>query len=270
MFASLRRAWHLTKVSFGVLRADPEILALPLMAGVVLAAVVAGGWFGVLAPLVASPSFSLLPLVAAIFGLYVAGYFVVIWFNAAVMEMATIRFNGGDPVLKDGLRRAASKSGRILQWALIAATVGLVLNILKEMARDRNSFMGQIVLSIVGTAWNVLTFFVLPIAVYRDVGPIDAIKGSGSLVKRTFGESVSAMATTGILFFLIALPGMALIYFNPGLVLFTIGILWVLAVTAVSTAINGILVAALYKYANEGTLPQLFTNQGVQANEVAW
>lgn len=269
MFESLRRGWHLTKVSFTVLRSDPEILALPLMAGALLAALWFGSYLGLLAPLLAAPTPAILPIFLAIFGLYVATYFVVIWFNAAVMEMATLRFNGGDPTIMDGLKKAAGKSHRIFQWAIIAATVGLILNILREMARDRNSFLGQILVSLIGTAWNILTFFVLPVAVYRDVGPIQAIKESGSLVKRTFGDSVGAMATTGLLFLLIGLPGGLLMYYGSGIVA-AIGIVWVLAVTAVSSAVNGILVAACYKLANEGTMPQAYQDAGIRADYVAW
>lgn len=271
MFESLRRGWALTKVSFSVLRADPEILALPLMAGVVLAAVMGAGYLGILRPMIDAPTMSVLPLILAVFGFYVVGYFLVIWFNAAVMEMATIRFNGGNPTIMDGLKKAASKSHRIFQWAIIAATVGLILNILREIARDRNSFLGQILLSIVETGWNILTFFVLPIAVYQDVGPLTAIRSSGSLMKRTFGNSVGAMAATGLLFLLLSIPGMVLIWFAGGsLVLFVVGVVWVLGVTVLSTAVNGILVAAVYKYANEGVMPSAFREQGVSGESVAW
>lgn len=268
MFESLRRGWHLTKVSFTVLRSDPEILALPAIAGVLLAALWIGSYIGLLAPLLAAPS---AVLIFAVLGLYIATYFVIIWFNAAIIEMATIRFNGGDPTIMDGLRKAGSKSHRIFQWAIIAGTVGLILNILRQIARDNNNFLGQILASIAATAWNVLTFFVVPIAVYRDVGPIDAIKQSGSLMKRTFGSSVGAMAATGLLFLLIGLPGMLLIWLGGGsLVLSTIGIVWILAVTALSTAVNGILVAACYKLANEGVMPQAYQQAGISAESVAW
>lgn len=270
MFRSLSRGWAMTKVSFSVVRADPEILTLPLLAGVTLAGVMSLSYFGFLAPLLDSPTPSTGLLALSIFALYVVGYFIVLWFNAAVMEMATIRFNGGNPNILHGLKRSAAKSGRIFQWAIIAATVGLILNILKEMARDRHSFLGQIFASILSTAWNVLTFFVLPIAVYRDVGPISAIRQSGSLMKRTFGESVGAMFTTGLLFFLLSLPGIALAYYATSIVLLVVGFLWILAVAALSTAVNGILVAALYKYANEGVLPQAFREQGVTTDAVAW
>jgi hypothetical protein len=270
MFESLRRGWTMTKVSFKVLRADPEILALPLMAGVALAALIAVGIFTV-PMMLASSATSAIPLFLAILGFYIVGYFLVIWFNAAVMEMATIRFNGGNPTIMDGLKKAGSKSHRIFQWAIIAGTVGLLLTIVRQLARDRNSFIGQIVLSIIEGAWNILTFFVLPIAVYRDVGPIDAIKASGSLMKRTFGDSVGAMAATSFIFLLIGLPGLLLVWFASGfLPLLVIGVVWMLGVAALSTAVNGILVAAVYKYANEGVMPSVFQQEGVRGDAVAW
>lgn len=274
MFEDIRRAWHFTKVSFGVIRADPEILALPLFAGVVLAAVLAAGWFGVVGPILAGPIVPGMLLLLAILALYILGYFVVIWFNAAVIEMATIRFNGGDPVVMDGLRKAGSRSHRIFQWAIIAGTVGLLLDILNAIARDRQNIIGQIITSMIGTAWKVLSAFALPVAIYRDVGPIQALKGSGAMVKRTFGTSVTSIVGIGFLFSLLAAPGGILIWLTieNGLspIFAVVGVVYSLAVTALAVAINGILVAALYKFANEGTLPQVYSQAGISASDAAW
>jgi hypothetical protein len=49
-----------------------------------------------------------------------------------------------------------------------------------------------------------------------------------------------------------------------------LAVLYWIALGAVNSAIDGILVAALFKYANEGTLPQAFLDQGVRAENVAW
>lgn len=270
MFESLSRGWAMTKTSFSVLKLDKEILALPLMAAVLMVVAVVGigfGAFGIMTE--GSPAVYL-----ALFAIYVVVYSIAIFFNVAVIEMATIRFNGGDPVLKDGLRKAWSKVGRIVQWALVAATVGLIFRILRDQARD--NFIARLLLSFMEGAWNLVTFFAVPIAVYRDVGPIDAIKGSTGLVKRTFGESIAGIVSTGLVFFVLGLLGLIPIFigFLLGggfmIAMIVLAVVYWIALGAVNTAIDGILVAALYKYANEGVMPKAFQDQGVRADNVAW
>ncbi|HEX2022120.1 MAG TPA: DUF6159 family protein, partial [Candidatus Thermoplasmatota archaeon] len=202
----------MTKASFKVLSLDKEILALPLMAGVLLVAVVAGFGYGLFTTALVQSPLGLLGL----FVLYVIAYAIVIFFNAAVVEMATIRFNGGDPVIMDGLRKAWSKVNRIVQWAIVAATVGLIFAILRRIIREQDSFvtqlLGSIMVALAETAWNLATFFVVPLAIYQDMGPIDAIKGSTRRMKQTWGESITGIATTGIIFLLFGLLGLIPIY----------------------------------------------------------
>lgn len=275
MFESLSRGWAMTKASFKVLSLDKEILVLPLMSGAILAAVLGGAYFGFLGPEFESGQ----PQASAVlltFILYFFAYAVMIFFNAAVIEMATIRFNGGDPVVKDGLRKAWSKVGRVVQWALVAATVGLILSIIRQAARDRNSFLGQILAGLVETAWTVMTFFAVPIAIYQDVGPFQAIKGSVGRVKRTFGESVTGMVSTGLVFFVLGLLGLIPFYLGmitagaTSYVFFAVAIAWWVLMTAMNVAIDGILVAALYKYSTDGNLPEAYAQQGVDPQGLAW
>jgi hypothetical protein len=214
---------------------------------------------------------------ATVFVIYVAVYAVSIFFNAAVIEMATIRFNGGDPVLKDGLRKSWSRIGRILQWAVVAATVGLIFRILRDQAKD--NILARILVSFLEFGWNVAVFFVVPIAVFQDVGPFDAIKGSMGLMKRTWGESLVGVATTGFIFFLLGLLGLIPLFlafaFAPvslalAILFVAVAVVYWIVLAAVNSAIDGILVAGLYKYANEGSMPQVFADQGIRAENMAW
>lgn len=270
MFQSLSRGWAMTKTSFQVLKLDKEMLALPLMSAVLMIVAVVGLGFGAFG---IGANGGLL-FYAALFAIYVVVYGIAIFFNAAIIEMATIRFNGGDPVIKDGLKKSWSKLGRIMQWAVVAATVGLIFRILRDQARD--SFIAQILLGLVEGAWNIVTYFAVPIAVYRDVGPLDAIKGSTGLVKRTFGESIGGIITTGLVFFVLGLLGLIPMFLGIalggvlGYALIAVAIVYWIVLGAVNSAIDGILVAALYKYANEGVLPQAFRDQGVASQDLAW
>jgi hypothetical protein len=275
MFAALSRGWALTKTSFKVLKLDKEILVLPLLAAVTLIVAVIGLGFGALGLSLFDNSGIL--FYGALFGIYVVAYAIVIFFNAAVIEMATIRFNGGDPVIKDGLKKSWSRIGRILQWAIIAATVGLIFRILRDQARD--NFLARILISFLEFGWNIATFFVVPIAIYQDLGPFDAIKGSMGTMKRTWGESLTGVATTGIVFFVLGLLGLIPFLLGMGAMgvnavvgisLIVVAVLYWIVLSAVNSAVDGILVAALYKYAVEGQLPDAFAKEGVRAENLAW
>src|SRR5207237_6690384 len=84
---------------------------------------------------------------------YFCTSFIAIFFNAAIVGAATIRLQGGDPTLSDGLRLAWSHAGKIVAWAAVTATVGLILRSLEERA----GLLGRIVLGIIGAAWSAIT-----------------------------------------------------------------------------------------------------------------
>ncbi len=280
MFERIARGWSLTKASFKVLSLDKEMVALPLLAGVLqIIAVVALGLGAWGLGLFSGADGGGLGLAGylAIFAIYVVVYAIVIFFNAAVIEMATIRFNGGDPVLKDGLRKSWSRIGRILQWAVVAATVGIIFRILRDQAKD--NILARILVSFLEFGWNVAVFFVVPVLVFQDVGPFDAIKGSMGLMKRSWGESLTGVATTGIIFFFLGLLGLVPFFLGVlamgasvvlGVAFIAVAVVYWIVLSAVNSAVDGILVAGLYKWANEGTLPQAFSDQGIRAENLAW
>lgn len=274
MFERISRGWSLTKASFKVLSLDKEIIALPLLAAVVNLLIL-----GVALGFVFAVDVGQMGLVGylILFAFYVAMYATVIFFNAATIEMATIRFNGGDPTLKDGLRKSWSRIGRILQWAVIAATVGIIFQILRDQAKD--NILARILVSFLEFGWNVAVFFVVPVLVYQDVGPFDAIKGSMGMMKRSWGESLTGVATTGIIFFVLGLLGLIPLLIGWTLlgvsialavVFFAVAVAYWVILAAVNSAVDGILVAGLYKWANEGVMPEAFTSQGIRAENLAW
>lgn len=281
IFERIARGWRLTKASFRVLSLDKEILALPLLAGVLMVAAVVGLGMGAFGLGIVNPDAPGYTDALVVFGGYFLAYAITIYFNAAVIEMATIRFNGGDPVLKDGFRLSNKRLGRILQWALIAATVGILLRILRNYARENAGFLGELLVGFIEVGWSLATFFVVPIAVYQNVGPFDAIRGSTGMMKRTWGDSVSSMITTGFVFLLLGLIGIlpmglglwllasganALLAFG----LMALAVVYWIALAAINMAVDGILVAGLYKFANEGRLPEAFQDSGIEPQQLAW
>lgn len=253
----LGRSWQLMKTSLHVLRQDKEIIILPILsffsAIAILATFLAGFFFTQMLF-----TFSWL-LIVGLFVMYLLLYFSIIFFNTAVIACAHIRLNGGDPTIRDGLHVAGGNLGRIIKWALIAATVGLIL----QAARERNGTIGRILIAIIGFAWTAVTFFVIPVLIYEKKGMWDSLKSSGHLFRKTWGETIAGEVGFGVIFFLLALIGVIPIAFgflSGSFTTLIIGVIiaalfWVI-LGAVASALNGIYVAALYTYATTGKLPE--------------
>ena len=127
---------------------------------------------------------------------YLVQYTVIFFANTALVGAAMIRLQGGDPTLADGFRIASKRLGTIVGYALISATVGVVLRAISE----RLGFVGRIIIGLVGFAWHVATYLVMPVLAAEDIGPVDAIKRSSSLLKRTWGEQIVGNASIGAVF----------------------------------------------------------------------
>ena len=260
------RSWALMKSSANILRQDKELMLFPLFAGLASLVVIASFAWPVIAMLGThhadfegqrrhvSPLFMLVS-----FAFYFVQYTVVIFFNTALASAALIRLAGGNPTLGDGMRVATSKLATIIGYALIAATVGMILRALQE----RLGFVGRIVAGILGFGWTVATFLVVPVLAAQDVGPVDAVKHSTSLLKRTWGENLIGSAGIGLaggvlMFCLIAVSTLLFVgaaaTHSLGLMI-AVGVVAVLALVALSlfqSAMHGVYSAALYRFAEEG------------------
>jgi hypothetical protein len=263
MFEKFSRSWALIKASAGVLKQDKELLVFPAVSAIATLIVAAS----FITPLV---GFDLVNFEAAeqgdttqraILGVwgflfYFTQYFVIFFFNTALIGAAMIRLEGGDPTVADGFRIATSKIVPILGYAAIAATVGMILRAIEERA----GVIGRWVAGLIGVAWTVVTFMTVPILVTRDVGPIDAIKESASMLKRTWGENVIGQGGVGIVFGLLQV---LIIFATIGLAVMVggmrnwtaigaivgLGVIAMVLVGLVQSALSGIYSAALYRYA---------------------
>ena len=260
MFERFSRSWALVKASGSVLMQDQKLLVFPLISGLAALLVVACFalpllGFAALDGLSGGGVWSVGSYVIA-FLFYLTQYFVIFFFNAALVGAAMIRLDGGTPTIGDGLDLAMSKWKSILGYAAIAATVGLALRALQE----RVGFIGKIIVGLLGAGWTMATFLVVPVLVARDVGPLDAVKESVILLKKTWGENVIGQAGIGVAFamiqFAVIMFGVIFVLaalFTQSAVAIIVAIL--LAITLViftaliHAALSGIYAAALYRYA---------------------
>jgi len=263
VFQKFSNSWKLVKASWRVLQADKELMIFPLVAFfasflILITFAVPTVLAGVLDSFMTGGKLSIFSYVVA-FLFYAAMYFVTIFSNTALVGAALIRLEGGDPTVQDGFRIAWSKISTIFGYTLIAATVGVVLRIISE----RSGTLGRLVVSLVGFVWSITTFLVVPVLVAEDVGPIDAVKRSGSLLRQTWGEQIAGNLSVGLIFglifFLALLVGIPLIVaaaFSGSVALIVTAvalvILSLMGISLISSTLSGIYTAAVYRFATTG------------------
>lgn len=267
MFDTIRRSWYLFRGSLHVLNQDRELLVFPLISGILT--------FGIIATFV-------LPIIwtvesfgeewidgvsetaaySLLFVFYFISYSITYYFNAAIVSCAIYRMKGGNPDLKGGIRAASARFKEILAWALVSSTVGLIL----KMIQNKSNTVGKIAAGLVGVAWSVASYLVIPILVMEKKGPLDAIKASSALVKKTWGEQVAGNIGFGMFFTLILLPIFVMIPIlamtqNTVVILIMVSalVLYVALVALVQSTLTAIYQAALYLYAREDYVPEGFS-----------
>jgi hypothetical protein len=254
--AKIKNTFALAGSSWSVLKADKALLVLPLLSGIASIIVAASFVFPLLLTGGGTEEPTTLTYVL-MFAMYIALAFVTIFFNAALVAGAYERLRGGDPTLASALGGAVAKLGRILPWAIVSATVSVLLQAIQQ----RGGAAGRGVAGAAGLAWSMVTFLVVPVFVIEDIGVVTAVKRSTALFKQTWGENVTARVGFGLLGFLLALP--ALLFVIAGLALGNVGagigiaiaIVWVIAVTLVMAALSSIFQTALYLYTTQQSEP---------------
>ena len=106
-----------------------------------------------------------------------------------------------------------------------------------------------------GMAWSLASYFVVPVLAAENLGPAEALQRSADLFRNTWGEKVAGGFSFGLIFTLLALPGAALPFLGKtlgpsGIVAgIALAVLYWLLLAVVSAAVQGVFVAALYRYA---------------------
>jgi len=256
-FERLLIGWQLTKVSLGLLRREKGLILLPFLSLLITGAAWVLFFVSIFFLSPPADAFGSWLFYVGLAVVYFVTFFVSIYFNAAVMGAAMIRLNGGDPTISDGLKGASENVRRIAGWALLTATVGLILRLISERA----GILGRIVVGVAGAAWGIVTYLVVPVLIFEKIGPWAAVKRSGSLLKQTWGEAAGGYFTLGAIFVLLALPGLLLILLGAVfgglvglLVAGAIAVVYWLILGLVGAAAQSILVTALYRYATTGEL----------------
>ncbi len=112
-----------------------------------------------------------------------AASFLVIYYNVILAAGANDALEGREPDLEAARRTARNRLPDIAVWALVSALVSLLLSVLRIVAVWR----ARIAASMGAAIWGLVTFLVVPVLALEGIGPIAAIKRSGTLVRQRWG-----------------------------------------------------------------------------------
>jgi len=252
-FDRLSNGWRISMNSFKVLKENKQLIIFPILSGLSLIMII--GSFVIITLAGARWDFAnvsrpnSIENYAVILVFYIVNYFIVVYFNTALIHCTTLYFRGEEVTVRKGLDFSFSRIGAIFSWALFAGTIGTILKIVQ----DNLGSIGKIVIGLVGVAWSIATFFVVPVIAYENLGPIGAFKRSLQLMKEKWGESLSAGFSFGLIQFLgiimiaiFAFLG-ALIHPIVGIV---IGVLGISLLFAIISATQSIFISAVYHNIN--------------------
>lgn len=273
MFERISNGFSLARSSWAVLVKDKHLIVFPIVSGILFLLVLASfavplgtlvDWSQFEKQMQANNNRPPIWVYPVAFAFYFCTYFVIIFCNSALISCAMMRFNGQEPSVGDGFRMAMARLPQIFAWALVSATVGMLLKAI-ENAHER---VGYYVSMLLGAAWSIMTFFVVPVLVVEKTGPFEAVGRSVSLLKKTWGEALVGRLGLGFFLFLLFIPvillfvaGIALVASKMapvGIALIVVAVIALLLHSAISSALNTILLAALYQYASEERVPDAF------------
>ena len=252
-----RRSWMLFKASWAMVREDRSLLKYPVVSGIAVLVVLllVGGPLALTGALDFDGDDITIVQIVALFVVYFLSYLAIIFCNSALVSVVMSRMDGR-PAALSGWAFARANIGSILGYAAIAATVGVVLAVISSKFEGA----GKAVSAIGGAAWGIATFLVVPVLVVEKVGPIDALKRSAGLLKRTWGEQLIGNAGiglfTGLLIVATVLVGAGLIalavVIDSAVLIGLAVVITAIAVglvAALSAALDTIYRSAVYRYA---------------------
>lgn len=283
MLESVGRSYRLALQSFRVLRQDPVLMLFPTLsfAGVAAAMALMGGSLQRAGQL---PVFDETTVagVAGLFLAYLVAYFIIIYFQVALVACVRLRLSGGTPSVAYGIRIANNRLGAIFSWVVVAAVVGVALRLMESLVRRRAGPLGAMIASIVagvaGVAWSLATFFVVPVIAADGVGGLQAGRRSAAIIRHRWGEALVGSAGITLFVALAGLGVMATILFLTIVASAVLPSLWVGSIllygivlafalmVAAGAALDTIYTAVVHRYATTGQASGGFTTVDLEGS----
>jgi hypothetical protein len=274
-FATIGRGWKMSKLSMSVVKKDPELiiymficgfLSLLTMIGMSIPQYLEQAWA------VDAEGQMTGPYMGFLFVGYMTISIVVTFWNSAIVANSHIRLTGGDPNFMDGVSAAMKKIHIIILWGVIAGTVGLLLKVLNQAAREQKggAAVFAMILSAIGAAvWWMMTFFMIPHMILENKSLGDSLKSSKSMFFKSWGENITSGLGIGLIggFFVVVI---AIITFGMMVALgplwfigLGIGAIGIATAIAWTNAAEQVAVTALYLYSKNGEMPEIYRDLGM-------
>ena len=270
---SISNGWALGNEAFALMKQHPKLLVFPLMSGlafITLVGLILAGAFYNPAVLGFGKTMDWTTALALSFGMYLLLAFIATFFNTALCGTVLSRHMTGEVSLRHGFAAAIRRLPQILAWSIFAATIGVILAQLTRILEEYLSWFGTILGALLQTGWAATIYFVAPVLAVEGVGPITALKRSGSLLRARWGETAGAEFSTTWALWPLHLFGLIVIaalfatgFFSRGatvttpvLVLGGLFMLYLLTSITLHSIMSGILKSHLYLYAKTGTVPR--------------
>jgi len=208
---------------------------------------------------------------AGFFLFYLVTYATVVFFNAALAACVLGKLEGREITIVHGLKEAWTCVPQIVGWAVLSATIGLVIKTIER----RSGFLGNLIVQTLGVAWSVATFLVVPVLVAEKKGPFEAVQASVQLVKRTWGEDVLAGLGFGALYFILSIPGWFVFVVGAGMItsqlpiaiiVMSLAVLYFPFLGLILSTMSTIFDVVLYRYAKLGTITPGFDGELLKAS----
>ncbi len=261
------RTFSLLRASWDILKADKEMLVFPVLSLLVtiffylIVYMLAFGSVSSLSNLRYAQSSHHIEYYIVLFLIYFCNYVIVVFFNSAVVACAYVRMNGKNPTVSFGFRAAWSRIHLIIRWSLFAATIGLLL----AMVEERIGKIGRLITGLFEIGWALASFLVIPIFVVEKKGPMEALKDSSKLLKKTWGENLISGVGFGLVSLVLVVPAVIIMILitsmaGPGfgIPMIITMVFYFVVVSMIISVLKTIFQVALYQYARTSKVPEGF------------
>jgi hypothetical protein len=268
VFERVRTGFALVRRSGSALRDHPKLAVFPIIAGITSFAFLGVLWLSVFS-MDGDPTTI---TYVGLFAYYLGTTFISSYSMAALMYCSRQVFRGETPRIGAGLRAASRNVGPLLVWSIVAAVVGVLIRALEE----NDTILSEIAAAVFSVAWTVMTFFVVPVVVFEDVSVVEMFSRSKDTVVETWGESMGAVGSIGVVTVVLgllgAIPGVLILWLAPpgaGMLGFLALVVSVLLAVLLGQTLTGIAKTALYLYATEDEAPSYFEDIDFGGGEVS-
>ena len=188
---------------------------------------------------------------------------VSVYFQAALVIGANMQADGLRPTLNAVLTAAWHRRGDVLAWAVVSTTVGVVIRAIEQ----RLGLIGRLLGIAAGLAWAIATYLAVPVIVAEDVGPFEAVRRSGELIRQRWGTGLRTTLRFGAIQFVLLLVPLFMIVCGAitvgsggglaaiGVLIIVAGVVTLVAMSSVFAAVTTYAQTMIYRYAVGQPIP---------------